>query len=444
MIVFHFILNRLVPVIEPILTKARYSYRIHNHRDVELFNRPPTKNWLDFKTDIKAFFNENSEYNYLVSTDVAGFFEYIQLQHFKRQLLNLTRNEEKQTIELLNSMLKEFHRGSVSGIPQNCDPFSYLCTAFLHYLDKELEIRGIKHFRYVDDIKVACKTENDSKQVIITIIHLLRQMNLNLNAAKTEILKKGNTKYIEFTDDFPHLLSIVDKAINTKSKDDLEYYAQELVELTKDTIKNHEDNDRLFRACINRLRKIYRFKNINKPKIDYIVKKCLYLMESKPLRSKNFLSFISLDNHKKYVQDGLFIILKNCIYSWQEMWIWNLLIQSPKIKNERLMQTARVRSRDDSYDEAARNFVYLFLGKHGDNLDRKYISERFNISTSFREKRAILIAIQEYPENNMIYNLVTPERAEPILVSLVKYIKQLTKPEYVYEDSYELSLEEFY
>ena len=142
MIVFHFILNRLVPVIEPILTKARYSYRIHNHRDVELFNRPPTKNWLDFKTDIKAFFNENSEYNYLVSTDVAGFFEYIQLQHFKRQLLNLTRNEEKQTIELLNSMLKEFHRGSVSGIPQNCDPFSYLCTAFLHYLDKELEIRG--------------------------------------------------------------------------------------------------------------------------------------------------------------------------------------------------------------------------------------------------------------------------------------------------------------
>src|SRR4030066_2287320 len=119
----------------------------------------------------------------------------------------MCNNKEKTSIELLNIMLRAFSASNYSGMPQNCEPFSYLCTAFLDFLDKELQANSIKHFRYVDDIKVACKTENDAKKAIVQIIRTLRSAHLNLNAAKTEIIPKNSDKFKQIFQDFPTLLS---------------------------------------------------------------------------------------------------------------------------------------------------------------------------------------------------------------------------------------------
>ena len=88
------------------------------------------------------------------------------------------------------------------------------------------------------------------------------------------------------------------------------------------------------------------------------------------------------------------------------------------------------------------DLLLLFLGKHGDENDRSYIANRFSAAVSFRERRAILLAIQEYSRKNIVYNSVKSDRYEPILVSLVKYIKQLTKPEYIYENIHEYTFDE--
>jgi len=131
--VFHFILNRLLPIIEPKLSKSRYSYRIKNTKSKKLFGYNPTENWITFKNDMRDYFANNPDYQFMVSTDIAGFFEYIPITIFKKRLLQMSSQNESQSIELLSFMLKEYSSSKYSGMPQNCDPFSYLCTAFLDF-----------------------------------------------------------------------------------------------------------------------------------------------------------------------------------------------------------------------------------------------------------------------------------------------------------------------
>lgn len=429
-IVFHFVLNRLIPIIEPNLSKARYSFRVQNPKLKRLFGNNPTENWIRFKTDIKDYFSNNPDYKYLVSTDVAGFFEYIPIRSFKKQLLQMCNNNENKSIELLSNMLTSYSQ--YSGMPQNCEPFSYLCTAFLDFLDKELEAHSLKHFRYVDDIKVACKTKEDAKKAIVQIIRSLRSEHLNLNAAKTDIIPENSAKFKDLFREFPALLYDIDNAIYRKQKRIINILAPKLIELTRQVIKQAENfDDRLFRACIWRILKIHYFKNINKLNLDYIGKSCLKLMDSMPSRSDAFLRFLVLHKERRYVQDALYTMLQDCVYPWQEMLIWYLLIQCDKLKNTNILNIAKQRARNNGYDEAARNYIFIFLGKHGDYQDRKYLAEIFPFTQSFRAKRCIIIALQEYPDRNTIYNGIISANNELLYVSLVKYIKQLNSPEYV-------------
>lgn len=431
-IVFHFILNRLVPIIEPNLSKARYSYKVKNPKLKHLFGNRPTENWIKFKNDIRDYFANNPEYKYLVSTDVAGFFEYIPIVIFKKQLLQMCNNNEDKAIELLRVMLRTYSVSKYSGMPQNCEPFSYLCTAFLDFLDKELEANSLKHFRYVDDIKVACKTKKDAKKAIVQIIRSLRSAHLNLSTAKTDIIPKNSEKFNDIIKDFPNLLYDIDKAINRKQKRIINILFPKLIDLTLQVMKQVKKFDeRLFRACIWRILKIHYFKNINKLNIDPVGKACLKLMDSMPSRSDTFLRFLVLHKDRKYVQDGLYSILQDCVYPWQEMHVWYLLIQCDKIKNTDILNLAKQRARDNGYDEASRNYIFIFLGKHGDYQDRQYLAGRFPFTQSFRAKRSIIIAIQEYSDRNTIYNEILRVKNDLILVSLVKYIKQLNNPEYV-------------
>ena len=117
------------------------------------------------------------------------------------------------------------------------------------------------------------------------------------------------------------------------------------------------------------------------------------------------------------------------------MLIWYLLVQSDKIKNPDILNLAKQRARNTAHDEAARNYIYIFLGRHGDYQDRRYIANLFAHEQSFRARRSIIVAIQEYHDRNTIYNSITSANTDLILVGLVKYIKQLRAPEYVDVDT---------
>jgi len=351
------------------------------------------------------------------------------------------KRSERDIIGLLYKILKNFSPSrsgvSDSGIPQNYDSSSYLTSAFLDFLDKDLERNGYNLFRYVDDIKIACRDMKEARKVIIHIIRSLRRYNLNLSTKKTEIWHKKSLEFKEFTQEFPEILDLADKAVKERKIDQINEYLPILIKDIKELTKSRKKdfNERLFRAYIWRIVKFYWFKEINKVNLKSIGKKCLAYMEMYPSRSETFLKFLILEKDYKYVQDGILKIMKDCVYPWQEMHMWSLLIKASKIKNDELFVLARDRVRDTNPDfEAARNYAILFLGKHGDYQDRQNIQSLYNQTQSFFTKRCILIAIQEYSEKLQIYNRIMNNEDDMLIKSLVVYLKQKRNPEYIYED----------
>ena len=438
-IVYNFILNRLVPVIDPNLSPARYSYRIKNPKAKHLFGKRPVQNWLAFKNDAKNFFSAHKDHEYLVSTDVAGFFEYTHIFHFKNKLYEIADTDKtsvKLIFELLNAFLKHFSPSNTDGIPQNYDPSSYLASAFLDFLDKELEARGFRHFRYVDDIRVACRDRRHSQLAILEIIHALRRCNLNLSTAKTEIWHREALEFKEFFRDFPPLLDMVDKAVNEKDKVKIDVLLPKLVKLSREVMNKHGKHfdERLFRACIWRILKCQWFKNIKQVSLDAVAKRCLRLIDEMPGRTDAFASFLVLLKNKKFVHSGCASVIESTVYSWQEQTLWELLTKASKVRDKQLLALARDRVRHRGESCPARNLAIVFLGKHGTYQDREYIASIVDKTNSFMTKRCVLIALQEYPHRATVYNIVASKTSDLLLGSLIKYLKQLKEPEYVSED----------
>ena len=438
-IVYSYIVTVLAPLLETNLSEAQYSHKLNSSKSKYIFGKRPIKQWLSFRSDVKKFIDADPEYKYIVSTDIAGYFEYIHIMDFKKQingLLSRKTRKATKTIELLNQFLKCFSPSHHSSVPQGYDASSYLASAFLNFFDKDLEAQRIKHFRYVDDIRIVCKTLGEAKKNIVNTIHSLRKVNLNLSTIKTEIWRTDGKEFKQFYKKFPKVLDDADAAVNKKSKKAIDDVLQKLNSGAKKLLKERkkEFDERLFRAYIWRIVKCHWFKNINEVNLDYIGKFCIKLLIEMPGRTDSFLRFLVLHKDRKYVQDGLEKILSNSVYPWQKMRLWHLLILVDRLKNNSLLPLARAFVRDPSKSENSKNFALIFLGKHGDYNDRCYISTLFRPSTNFFNKRCILVAIQEYTDRNVTYNQVLTTSTELALKSLVEYLRSLSTPEYLYFD----------
>lgn len=432
-IVYSFILQRLAGRIEPHLSSARYSYRMARFDRKWPFGRRIVKQWMRFRDDIKKHVAKISGDKFIVSTDIAGFFEYVHLMDFKKQMYNLCRvRKEDKIIELLYSFVRSCSPSYHSGIPQNYDPSSYLASAFLDFLDKDLEGTGLKQFRYVDDIKVICTTKRDAQKAIIEIIRSLRKLNLNLATHKTEIWHHEDVEFKEFIRDFPAILEETDRAVERKTKALVNDCLQKLVTDLRRIVQRRAEpiDERLFRAYIWRVVKCHRFSGINKPDLSSINRACLRLLEKEPDRTDALTRFLTLHKDRKYVQEGIAALIENTVYPWQELHLWALMTQSDRIKTEKLKVLARRRLRDTSHSEAARSYAMIFLGKHGNYQDRNTMAEMIKTPSSFFTTRCILVALQEHPDRKAIFNRHLQLTDDLVIKGLLKYLLQSKKPIY--------------
>ena len=435
-IVYSFILQKLGPSIEKNLSEARYSYRPKNFNSKRLFGKRIVDQWIRFRTNLKKYIKEHAEFKYVVSTDIAGFYEYVHITDFKKQMYNLCNAKNDRLIELLTVFLRSCAPSNHSGIPQNYDPSSYLASAFLDFLDKDLEAGGWKHFRYVDDIKVACKTKRDAQLAIIELIRSLRRFNLNLATHKTEIWDTKGPDYRDFIREFPVVLSNTDKAVARKNRRLVNGCLKQLISDVKPMTRKGSSSfdERLFRAYIWRIVKCLWFKDVERVDLTSVAKACLRLLEEMPERTDTFTRFLSLYKERKYVQEAVCRIIDTCVYPWQEMHLWSLMTEADKMKADALFSLARRRLRDTSYPEAARAYATVFLGKHGNYQDRNSIALMLRTPSSFFTVRATLLALQEHPDKRSIYKRYLQSSSDPAITGLVRYLLQSSEIEYIHYD----------
>jgi len=219
----HAIVYLLAPSLDKKLAPSVYSYRLHpewkkrikkrtsifREADIEVpFLKKGTLRslspfdawyelWPEFEAESRRACTEEG-FTHLTKTDITAYFENINLPLLEIKLRDLIKRDESKIIRLLFSILEGWTRETSAGtsigrgIPQGNEVSSFLGNLYLISLDDALtkfcKKCDAKWYRYVDDVKVFTRSEQDAREAVFVINDALRSIYLNLQGSKTQVL----------------------------------------------------------------------------------------------------------------------------------------------------------------------------------------------------------------------------------------------------------------
>ncbi len=148
--------------------------------------------WKKFQ---QAIFDFSKERRYIVVTDIANFYDFINFRHLRNIISSLCIVKESVLdflIYVLNEMAwnPDFMPRTEIGLPQmEVEAPRVLSNAMLFELDKIADLHALGDYvRFMDDIDVGVDTIADAKAAIRDIDLTLQSRQLRLNSSKTKIL----------------------------------------------------------------------------------------------------------------------------------------------------------------------------------------------------------------------------------------------------------------
>jgi hypothetical protein len=179
--------------------KTCFAHRVNDADDADSFLSPYFNGWDAFcKVQDKAF---QKGYTWKTEIDVQQYYEHIPIG---KLIENLTKDfgiKDEQILSLLKTQLCTWaeYPDLPKGIPQGQNASAVLGNVYLSSLDRfaeeELIGKGLRYFRYVDDIILMGKSKKDILKATERIARFLRAYNLNLNE-KTRVTELTDTESI--------------------------------------------------------------------------------------------------------------------------------------------------------------------------------------------------------------------------------------------------------
>jgi len=422
-----------------------YSHRVNTKReDEKYFFRYAVEEWRKFITDTSL--ELGSDNNVLLLTDLTNFYENIGIKDLKDVLdlfipTGAKENDYKVCVDMLKSILESWsERNTKRGIPQNRDASSFIANIFLHPVDDAMQKAGYKYFRYMDDIRIVCKTKFEAKRALKCLILELRKKGLNVNSKKTVILDYDNAKDREGIEksfqNSDKKIDQIEAFLKSRNTRDIQIAVPMLRTKVLSLIDNDNTLDREFRYCINRLERIARNEKLAE-KIDFnpITKRILNELVDQPWSTDTFARYLSsvklAPDDIQVIKDLLLDNAKN-IYEWQSFYLWCLLTRH-EYKDAELIKAARsnIESLNNIPTTAA---SCLYLGANGDPNDKKFIAENFKRFGDHLIQRFALIAVKDLSYTAII----KPHVQDHILESYKDSYKPLSEK---YKNQYQLPIE---
>ncbi len=267
------ILNKVAPILDKKIPPNSFAYRLNPKRDSSSkhkFFKAWYRDWPKFIKSIRD--SVSGELPCLLITDIAGYFENIDLDRLKQMSIDAGVSQE--VADLLGIQLESWtwrylyvihrQRGLLQG-----NAASYLYANFyLWDIDEYYEKKGIVYHRFLDDVNIHAKSKSEAKIILTKLNQFLRNKGLALNTAKTYILE-GN----EIENHF--MFSLMD----------------EIEVLLKD-IKKNGDSSQLKRKRKDIYKKILKWDRLN----SYLFKRLLtaYIQTRDGTLFKNSIKYLEL------------------------------------------------------------------------------------------------------------------------------------------------------
>lgn len=151
--------------------------------------------WKRFQKQVLKFSRENK---YVVVTDVANFYDFINFKHLRNIIASICSDVDEALLDLLLHLLNElawvpdYMPRQEMGMPQiETEAPRVLANAMLFELDLVVGAHSYKNYaRFMDDIDFGTNSIVVAKQAVRDIDLTLQARQLRLNSAKTKILNQ--------------------------------------------------------------------------------------------------------------------------------------------------------------------------------------------------------------------------------------------------------------
>jgi hypothetical protein len=399
------IASRLVPFYDSLIPWNVFSHRASEDPAGRYLLRRAVRSWQDFIGVVRdALVGQQV----LLSTDLANYFENINLERLRDTLVTLLQEvvadpagkaDIRAHIGTLFDCLKSWCYSPVTGLPQNRDASSFLANIYMLPVDRAMLAKGYRYYRYMDDIKIACGSEHDARKALKELSLALRERGLSVNSGKTAIVPTARPDDIaKCLDAGETELQQIDSIWQTRSLRPISRSFPLLSRLTQRLLGCGDIGSRAFRYCIRRLEVLASCSEFEVPEayfapITPLVIDALSMYPASTDELARYLRAVPTSAADlRQIADLLKDDTRN-YYTWQSYRLWTLLVQKNHRDPDLVMFAMEVIK--GQKDGAARCGATLYAGAFGSKEDRIEIAKRFGELTSFMGQRAALLAVQE-------------------------------------------------
>lgn len=393
--------------------------------------------WIAFQNKIEEYCHQ---YPLVVETDVTAYFDHINHELMLSRITDLFGNViERDELEgikvILRRMWGRWNVGYIKnfGIPQINDASSFMANMYLDELDKWLVSRKLVYLRYVDDIRIFAQSEPEAKKALAELIVKMREMGLYVASGKTKI-KKTTDVLGELTKGRNQIKDI-ESDIDSANPERMNLAAEKMKVFFLQLVNDPQEfNDRLFRFCVNRFKRLY-VSGLGLDTHDRVIHEVIQRIGTMPESTDIFVDYLSLFVDNEFIQSSTlgFLESPDNIYPWQEMLLLELLVRLNLSPDFRLRANQYANSVIiGNKHPACKARAYLLLGKNGTYAERRDIRSHYNQEVDESIKKSIIVAMQEMraDERNNFYKGISGESRN--LGQIIDYVQSLTKPTYAY------------
>lgn len=398
------------------------QFKKHGNKSIEA--------WLEFDQKSRNLYDEG--YQYVVVTDITAYFENINLDELRCYLYNFIDADKDDRVTALDNLLQKWSSERIRnyGLPQGPTASSFLGDFFLDHVDSKME-KYPGYFRFMDDIKIFCKDEVESKIALKDLIISLRDVKLNINAKKTSIWHALEIDTY-LLDHHRELMNFIVETIKDGNKQLIkENVLSSLMMLFEKSFGDDHFGPRHLNFSLFRLGLLYN-SNIEFD-IDPIIDTILSQLKNKPHHTGVFCDFLTNFPNNSKIQNEIlsFLQSEHNIYEWQEIKLLQCLIRfkTPFDKNQR--EILQRLCQDHNKHSIVTSFYLLLIGKHGSRRDRDMIIDSYDEKHDDFKKQAIILATQELGKaaRDKFYNRLKRNDSKDI-VNFIEYVKSLENPIY--------------
>jgi hypothetical protein len=406
-VVYYAAVGACMPTIEPSLRWAGeidFSHQLATDTGRQKWITNQYNGWTQFRERSLAKIDEG--FSYVVTADIAAFYENVDVGTLMSDLRGV--GCPTPALSIVGDCLNKWVQVPGRGVPQGYSASDILAKLYLDSVDHNIAELGYEHFRYVDDIRIFCRTLPDARRALVDVSQLLRRRGLQLASEKLEIHRADQAR--AFIAGVVTMIQTVQKSLISELVTTLElgnpylevWEVDELLAANPDEAPLdliHETYQSHFIDAVGPFNKTlfrYLLKRLGSAKDRLAVENCTLQFERRPEETRAILRYVAAVDAVNDFSDFLAAFLESdrCVYAYQAYQVLQWYLDIDREPPTTILSTARQVAFDPARPGYLRSVARELLGQWGTQPDLERLQATYDETPGDSEKAEIICALR--------------------------------------------------